>query len=233
MFKIVLTAFLLVTGVLCGSALAEDKAAPEEESLLTLINYGGGIGYFTIFLNFVGMGFVIEHFINIRKEVLMPPEVVQQIEQLFEEGEYEEAMAICESRPTHFTKVIGAALPKIGTGYENIKSAAQAAHEGEATKLFQKIGHINFIANIAPSLGLFGTVWGMMFAFSVIAHSATPPTPAELAGGIQQAIVTTVIGLAVNIPLSGFFYFFRYKVIRLADDVGGAAMELLDRFREQ
>ncbi|GIW72614.1 MAG: hypothetical protein KatS3mg102_2156 [Planctomycetota bacterium] len=219
---------LLAVLVAGEQALAEER----RESLFTLINYGGFIGYFTIFLNIVGIGFAIEHFISIRRDVLMPPEVVEQIEQLFEEGEYEEAMQICESQPTYFTNVLAAALPKVGTGYENIEKAADMASDDEATKLFTKIGHINFIAQIAPMLGLLGTVSGMMIAFSKIATSDTPPTPAELAGGIQQAIVTTVIGLVVAIPMSALFYFFRVRVIGLVTEITNAWRDLLERFRD-
>lgn len=213
-------------------ALAEEAKKPEGESLFKLISYGGFIGYFTIFLNFVGIGFAIEHFINIRRDILMPPELVQQVEALFDEGEYEEAMVVCESQPAYFSKVIAAALPMVGTGFDNIEKAAERANDDEATRLFTKIGHINFIANVAPMLGLLGTVSGMMFTFATLANAETPPKPSELAGGIQQAIVTTVIGLCVNLPMAALFYFFRVKVITLVREITEAWRALLERFRD-
>ena len=87
-------------------------------------------------------------------------------------GEYEEALQLCEAQPTYYTRIVAAALPMVGTGFSNIEKAAEGANDGEAVKLFTKIGHINFIASIAPMLGLLGTVWGMMFTFAVLAHSA-------------------------------------------------------------
>lgn len=226
-FLLVVTAIVLTLG---PHALAEEAA--EGESLWTLISYGGIIGYFTIFLNFVGIGFAIEHFINVRKDVVMPQEVLGQIEELFDEGEYEEAMVICESQPNYFTRVVAAALPMVGTGFDNIEKAAERANDDEAVRLFTKIGHINFIANIAPMLGLLGTVAGMMVTFATLANSSTPPTPAKLATGIQQAIVTTVIGLVVNIPMSFLFYVFRIKVITLVREVSDSWRALIERFRD-
>jgi biopolymer transport protein ExbB len=220
----------IALGLLGGAeAFAEEL---EQESLFTLLNYGGAIGWFTIILNFIGYGLAIEHFINIRKDVLMPPEVVKQVEDLFEEGEYEEAMTLCEGQPNYFTRVMAAALPMVGTGFDNIEKAAERANDEEATKLFAKIGHVNFIGNLAPLLGLLGTVWGMMWTFSTLAKSATPPTPAQMASGIQQAIVTTVIGLCVNIPLASIFYFFRFKVISLTGEIASQWRTLVERFRE-
>ncbi|MFC1708401.1 MotA/TolQ/ExbB proton channel family protein [Planctomycetota bacterium] len=232
---LVLLALAVAVAVLLlgPEALAQEEGGPEGESLLKLISYGGFIGYFTIFLSFVGIAFAIEHFINIRRDVLMPPEIVDQVEALFEDGEYEEALQICESQPNYFTRVIANALPMVGTGFENVEQAAARANDDEATKLFGKIGHINFIANVAPMLGLFGTVSGMMFTFAVLANATEPPTPASLAGGIQKAIVTTVIGLTVNIPMSGLFYYFRFRVIAMVTEISSVWRGLLERFREE
>lgn len=218
--------FVLLFG---SEALAQEE---KRESLLTLISYGGAIGYFIIFLNFIGLGFAIEHFINVRRDILMPPEVVEQVETLFDEGEYEEAMVLCESQPNYFSRVMTAALPMVGTGFENIEKAAARANDDEAVKLFGKIGHVNYIANVAPMLGLLGTVSGMMFTFAKLAAAETPPTPAELAGGIQMAIVTTVMGLTVNIPMSFVFYFFRVRVINIIREIDDAVRALIERFRE-
>ncbi len=229
--KVALTGALaaLALAVMGPEALAEE--AKKGESLFTLISYGGFIGYFTIFLSFVGIGIAIEHFINLRMEVLMPPDLVEQIEQLIDDGEYDEALQICEQHPSYFTNVLAAALPKVGTGFDNIEKAFEFANDEEAVRLFTKISHINYLANVAPMLGLLGTVTGMMMAFAEIA-GATSPDPQELAKGIQQAIVTTVIGLVVSIPMSALFHYFRFKVINLVTDIGAHVRELLERFHD-
>ncbi len=225
----------LLVAALCTfgpEALAEEaKKGGGGESLFTLISYGGFIGYFTIFLSFIGIGLGIEHFINLRMDVLMPPEIAEQVEQLIDDGEYEEALQLCEEHPTYFTNLLAAALPKVGTGFENVEKAFDLANDDEAVKLFSKISHINYLANVAPMLGLFGTVTGMMMAFAEIAGSSSPD-PQSLAKGIQQAIVTTVIGLAVSIPMSALFHYFRYRVIHLVTDIAAHARELLERFHD-
>jgi len=81
-------------------------------------------------------------------------------------------------------------------------------------------------------LGLLGTVWGMIGAFNTIATSPTPPTPAMLAGGIQQALVTTCMGIFVAVVFSVVYFYYRNKVQRMILEVGAIADELMERFKE-
>ncbi|MFT5057317.1 MAG: biopolymer transport protein ExbB, partial [Planctomycetota bacterium] len=72
------------------------------------------------------------------------------------------------------------------------------------------------VAMIAPLLGLLGTVWGMIGAFTNIALQDGLGNPEMLAGGISQALITTAAGLAVAIPTQAAYYYFRSRVDRFA-----------------
>ncbi len=232
---IVMLVMVAMSVAFADTAWAQDGAstAAPKTSMLQMIKYGGPIGYFIIVMNIVGIGLVIEHFITIRRDALVPPDLLAHIERLFEEEEYEEVMTLCETQPCFFTNVLAAGLPKIGTGYENIEKAMAEVGEMEATKLQQKISYINLIANIAPLCGLLGTVSGMVSAFNTIANSPVAPEPKELAGGIQQALVTTVLGLVVCIPLTIFYFFFRNRVARVIMEIGAITEELMEKFRDE
>lgn len=233
-------ALLLLTFV-AGPAFAQDAAAPaaasgggggQSMSAIQFIKYGGTVGHLIILVSVVCLGMSIERAIGLKRDNVVPPDVLAQLEQLFEEEEYEEAMTICESQPTFLTNVIGAALPKIGTNYESIMDAVGETMDYEATKIAQSISYLNFLSQLAPLMGLFGTVTGMISAFNQISTSPTPPTPAQLAGGIQQALVTTCQGLMVAIPFSVVFFYFRNKVQRMVLEVGSIVGELMERFKE-
>ena len=101
----------------------------------------------------------------------------------------------------------------------------------EAIKLQQKIGYLSLIGNIAPMMGLFGTVSGMITAFQTIAEKGASVTPADLAGGISQALVTTFLGLFVAIPTMIAYFFFRNKVVRITLEIHAIADDLVERFR--
>lgn len=228
---IILLLVILFVAAFALYAEAGTRAKVQKQSLLGIINQGGVIGYIVILLSVAALALIIEHFLTIRRDVLVPPELLGHIESLFEDEEYEEAMTLCESTPNFLTNVIAAGLPKIGQGYEAIEASMGEAGEQEAVKLHQKIGYLSLIANIAPMLGLFGTVVGMIAAFQVIATSEAAPEASKLAGGISMALVTTALGLSVAIPTLCFYFFFRNRVIRVVMEVGTITEELMERFR--
>lgn len=212
----------------------EEEAAAGGQSLFTVIVTGGGFFGALIGLMSVAMvALVIEHFISVNQNKLMPPDLLNELEVLFEDQEYQEAMELCEAEPSFLTNVIGAALPKVSLGYDAMEKAIADVGDEEAIKLHQKIGWLSLIGNLAPMMGLLGTVYGMILAFQVIAVSAGPPEPKALAGKLQIAMVTTLLGLLVAIPAMSFFFFFRNKVVRTSLEVTGIAGELIDRFRAE
>jgi biopolymer transport protein ExbB len=216
--------------VMCTFAYAGEPAR-KSISLFDTIKGGGIIGFVIILLSVASLALAIEHAITIRRDSLVPPELLGHLESLFEDEEYEEAMTLCESTPNFLTNVIAAGLPKIGQGWEAIEAAMQEAGENEAVKLHQKISYLSLIANIAPMMGLFGTVIGMIMAFNVIAQSEAAPSPAKLAEGISVALVTTALGLFVAIPTMCIYFFFRNRVIRVVMEVATISEELMERFR--
>lgn len=226
---------VVVLAVCAGPLLAQDEEeeGPPQVSLTVgkVIRDAGWIGWIIIFLSIVAMSLVIEHFISIRRDKLAPPELVDRIHELFEEENYEEAMQLCESEPSVFTNVVGAALHRMQGGFEAMEAAMQEVGEEESVKLHQKISYLSLIGTIAPMLGLFGTVTGMIIAFTVIAEKKGAADPGDLAIGISQALITTFLGLLVAIPTMVCFFYFRNKVVMLVLEIGALTGELFDRFR--
>ncbi len=204
---------------------------------------GGGQSYFDmvwqggipeaiiILMSIVGLALIIEHFVSITREKLMPPYLLNELENLFDEEEYEEAMDLCDGEQNFLCRVVGAGLSKIGSGYEPMLMAVQSASEEEATTLHQKISYLSLIATTAPMMGLLGTVAGMMVAFNKIAMSGGAANAADLAGGITMALVTTLTGLIVAIPVMMCYMIFRNRVIKVVQEVESITNDLMDRFR--
>ncbi|MHC5035883.1 MAG: MotA/TolQ/ExbB proton channel family protein [Planctomycetota bacterium] len=232
----ILAAFVVIAliAVCAVPAIAQDEDEDEGAESMTwmdTIMASGVIGGVIILLSIVSLALVIEHFVSIRQDKLVPPEILGEIEVLFEDEEYEEAMELCEAEPSYFTNVVGAALPKMGSGYHAMMDAIADSLDEENTKLHQKISYISLIAAVAPMLGLLGTVYGMIIAFQKIAASRGAPEPAELASGISLALVTTFEGLIVAIPATAFYFFFRNKVVGLGLQITTIVEDLFDRFR--
>ena len=195
-----------------------------------LLTGGGAIGYVLLFLSVVGVALIIEHFINVRREKVAPPELIEEVEQLLNDEQYQEALELCESEPNFMTNVMAAALPKLEHGYDSMEQAAHDIADEEATKLHAKVSWLSLLSAIAPMLGLLGTVWGMIGAFDQIAKLSAPE-PADFAQDISLALITTVLGLIVAIPMMVGFFYFRNKVTRIVLEISAITEDLLDRFR--
>ena len=208
-----------------------DSTVVESKSLFDYIKDGGVIGLFIIFCSIIGVALAIAFAFQIRRDVLVPPELLGQVDQLFEDEEYEEALQICEANPSFLSSVLTAGLSRMEEGYEAMDEAMDETGDLEATKLHQKVGYLQLIASISPMLGLFGTVYGMIATFTVIATSPVQPKPADLAGGISTALMTTFLGLLVAIPLTVVYVIYRNRVVNVVSEVGGITDELMSRFR--
>jgi biopolymer transport protein ExbB len=222
---------LAVLGVFATPAFAQGETTTPGQSVTIFITGGGGIGYVIILCSVVSLALTIEHFVSIKREKIVPSQLIDEIEGMFENEEYQEALELCEAEPNYLTNVLAAGLPKINAGFETMKAAMDEAGEEEAIKLQQKISYLALIGTVAPMLGLFGTVYGMILAFNTIAAKGSAVTPADLAVNISIALVTTFQGLLVAIPSMTFFAYFRNRVVRVILEIGAIADELVERFR--
>jgi len=191
----------------------------------------GTCGIVIVLLSVAGLALVIDFGVNIRRDKLIPPHVVSELEQLFEQEQYEQAIELCEAEDCFFTRILGAGLAKLGAGFERMTTAIQEAAEEEMTALYHKIGWLALIGTVAPMLGLLGTVIGMIDSFTVIASKGGAANPADLAEGISKALVTTYEGLVVAIPVLSAYTFFKNRVARIMLELGVITGDLLDRFR--
>jgi len=207
-------------------------AQPESLSMGDLIAKSGLVGWIIIGLSIVMLAMVIENFVTLNREKLAPPELIDEIQSLFDEGQFQEAMELCENERNFFTRVCAAGIAKIGHDFEVIETAIQEMGDEESIKLHQKVGWIAVLAAVSPMLGLFGTVQGMIASFHTIATKANP-SPAELAGGIYTALLTTLFGLMVAIPATAAFSFIRNRLVRSTIEIGAIVEDLFERFRKE
>ena len=128
--------------------------------------------------------------------------------------------------------IVAAGIRKLGHPFGTIEKSLEEMEDEESIKLQQKIGWLSLIAGIAPMMGLFGTVTGMVGAFGTIAEAgAGGVEPSDFAGDISLALITTVLGLIVAIPMMIGFFYFRNRVTRIVLEIGAITEDLLDRFR--
>ena len=192
----------------------------------------GLIGYLIVVMSVVALALIIENFMTIKREKLAPPDLIGELEALFDGENFQEAVELCEQEKTYLTNCVGAGLSKLGHSFETMQVSLREMQTEESVRLFQKIGWLSLISAIAPMMGLFGTVTGMFVTFSTIANAGGSVSPAILAGGIKMALITTIFGLTVAIPVGVFFFILRNRTIRCASETNAIAEDLFERFRK-
>jgi biopolymer transport protein ExbB len=221
----------VVTPFLLATVATAQEAVETPNPITEAFENAGLIGWIIVALSIVSVALIIENFVSIKREKLAPPEVIDELEALFEEEKFQDAMDLCESQPVYLTNIVQAGLAKLGYSFETIQAAVREMEEEETVKLFQKIGWLSLIAASAPMMGLLGTVSGMFVTFGTIAAAGGSVSPAILAGGIKLALVTTIFGLCVALPTGAFYFTFRNKVVRTTIEVNAIAEDLFERFR--
>ena len=191
----------------------------------------GTIGWILWAMSILTVAIVVQYFIAIRRENILPEDVLAQIRELFDEKQYGEAIEISADEPSFLSYVIHAGLSDASHGYPAMERAMEEASEERTTKYLRQIEWLNLIGNISPMLGLLGTVWGMILAFQELAASGGTADPADLADSIGIALVTTLLGLAIAIPALAVYAVMRNRVDSLTSEAMVAAQDLISTFR--
>ena len=176
-------------------------------------------------LSLVAVFFIIEHSITIRKSALLPDHVLIELEQMIGRGEIPQAVEYCHlpENESLASEVVLAGLERFqGSefGFAEYKTAVEEAGEDYLGRLYRKTEVLGIIGSVAPMLGLMGTVVGMIVAFNAIAEQQGNAKPAELAGGIGTALLTTLFGLTIAIPSMISYSYFRNKIDSIVSEAG-------------
>ncbi|MDD4786213.1 MAG: MotA/TolQ/ExbB proton channel family protein [Pirellulales bacterium] len=209
------------------------SAAPESESYLVFLFRSLGWTFSLTFLalSFITVALFVMNLLAVRRDALIPETLVQTFEGHLNEKRYQEAYEIAKADESFLGLVLSAGLEKLQSGYAQAIEAMQEVGEVESMKLEHRNSHLGLVGMISPMVGLLGTVVGMVASFRTIAESPTTPKPSELAAGISQALITTLIGLLIAIPAIGAYNILKNRLARLVLEVGIISDGLMSRFQ--
>lgn len=205
-----------------STVLASSPAGP-----LEVILSGGIVGLLIIgllaVLSLAAVALVVEHLLSIRRSVLIPAGLSDRVRQQLSAGNLPGARQACDAQPSALAVVLRAGLAEVQLGWPQTEKAMEEMLAEESARLLRKIDYLSVIGNIAPMVGLLGTVVGMIFAFQEVANAEGAARAADLASGIYQALVTTVGGLVVAIPALTAYAVFRNRIDGFIAETGYAA----------
>ena len=218
--------------------LASSSAFAEEgESKSALDSYLLDGGPLTIFIVAVGMlsliGLSVFNFMNLTKAKFAPDDLKGALLDHMTNCRVRSAIELSASHPSYLGRMLAYSLPNIDAtqpetlGREHVEDAIADFSVNETRKQMTFINLLSLVAQAAPMLGLFGTVFGMIGAFSTLA-SNNSADPSALASDISVALLTTMWGLVVAILALFAYFFFKNKFNGLVADCHGTAENLIN-----
>lgn len=209
-------------------------AAPEELTLEMMLEQGGVILWVILGLGFLTLLMAFYFFLTITPRREVPQKLLKRIVSQIKAGDARGAYQMCAGRDELLAKVLSAGLKRSGHDRYVVQEAMESEGERGAAALWQKISYMNNVGVIAPLLGLLGTVWGMIGAFSAIALDNAQVKGLTMAYKVAQAMITTAAGLLLAIPALVAYYYFRGRVVKIVSLVEAQASEVVELLtREQ
>jgi len=188
---------------------------------------GGPIMYPLAILSILSLAIIAERIWFLRRARMDTKEFMSKINVALSGNQIEEASTICEEYQGPLGSVFREALKKHQRSREEIEKAIEGTGSVEVAKMERNLIVLGTIGKIAPLLGFFGTVIGMIKAFESIAASGLGD-PQVVAGGISQSLISTAAGLTVAIPTVFAQYLFIHWINRFVLEMQESSIKFLD-----
>jgi len=214
------------------AADSAQAAASQANSLLDILVLGGWVMIPLVLLSILTIYLFIERLITIRKATSNPDAITDRVREYVRNGDVDGAITYCERKDVPITRILQQGLERLGRPISEIQDAVQAAGKHETFALEKRTNLLASVAGIAPMLGFFGTVIGMIRAFQEIQNLQGNVNPSVLAGGIWEALVTTAAGLLVGILALFAYNFLIGRIRRLTNDMERSATDFIDLLQE-
>ncbi len=200
--------------------------------LLVVFKKGGIVMYPILLCSVLALGIALERLFFLKRKRIIHPEILDIVRKYWHNGEIDKAVSVCKNNDIAMSRILKAGLLRANYGILEIERAIEGAGNHETTLLNANLRGLGVIANLAPLLGLLGTVTGMIKAFGAIAESGTG-NPSIVASGIAEALITTAAGLIVGIPTLTVYYYFRGKVDRLVFEMEEVSLKFLEELTQK
>jgi biopolymer transport protein ExbB len=240
MFKILAVALPLAwlgqSQFVAGQEPGETNSAADD-TFLSIVFSGGWIGILImiclILLSLLAVYLMVEQAMFLRRKNIAPEDLGEGVKQLLAQGKVKDADAFCRSKPCPLAFVLVSGISEIEFGWPAVEKALEETLAEQAARLYRKVEYLSVIGNIAPMLGLLGTVTGMIVAFRQVAISEGTAGAGDLAQGIYSALVTTVAGLMIAIPGLAAFAVFRNRIDELIAETAYSAQHAFAPIRRR
>ena len=196
--------------------------------IFEVIKNGGILMWPIMACSIIALAITIERFISLRRATIDARQFMDDMRTVLRQNRIQEAIEICDETDAPVARIVKAGLLKHNRNKEDIRESIEDAAHLEIPRLERYLSALATCANIAPLLGLLGTVAGMIGAFATIKDKKGLVNPSDLADDISNALVTTAAGLTVAIPAIVVYNYFVTRVDNMILEMEISSSELVE-----
>jgi len=192
-------------------------------SLPELLSNGGPVLWLILLVSALAVVVFIERFLHCHRAQINSIEFLNGVRTVLKRDNVVEAISICDATHGPVARLVKTAILNRANGRERVREALEEAGLAEVPRLEEKLNLLATIAQLAPLLGLLGTVLGFMRTFAGL-HSNL----GQLSTGVWQAMICAAAGLSVAIPAHAGYNYLVSRVNAIVLDMERAATEIVN-----
>jgi biopolymer transport protein ExbB len=197
-------------------------------TLPELLANGGLMLWFILLVSAVGLAVFIERFLYCHRAQINSTEFLNGVRTVLKRDNVIEALSICDATPGPVARLVRTAIVNRDHGRERVREALEEAGLVEVPRLEEKLNLLATIAQLAPLLGLLGTVLGFIKSFSYMQSQGLYAHLTDLSTGVWQALICTAAGLAVAIPAHAGYNYLVSRVNSIVLDMERASTDIVN-----
>lgn len=197
-------------------------------TLPLILKSGGPVFLLILFAGAVAIVVFIERFFHCHRAQINSTEFLNGVRNVLRRDNVVEAISICDATPGPVARLVKTAILNRDNGRDRVRESLEEAGLVEVPRLEEKLNLLATIAQLAPLLGLFGTVIGLMGTFQDIQHLGPTAHAGDLSIGVWRALICCAAGLAVSIPAHAAYNYLVSRVNSIVLDMERAATEIVN-----
>jgi biopolymer transport protein ExbB len=192
-----------------------------------LLTHGGAVLYLILLVSAVAVIVFIERFLHCHRAQINSTEFLNGVRTVLKRENVVEAISICDATPGPVARLVKTAILNRDHGRERVREALEEAGLAEVPRLEEKLNLLATIAQLAPLLGLLGTMLGFIDTFGLMKDAGLHARFGDVANNVSQALVCAAAGLAVAIPAHAGYNYLVSRVNSIVLDMERAATEIV------
>lgn len=190
------------------------------------LSNGGPMMWLILIASAAAVAVFVERVLHYHRAQINSMEFLNGVRNVLRRDNVVEAISICDATPGPVARLVKVAILNRDKGRDGVREALEETGLIEVPPLEAKLNLLATIAQIAPLMGLLGTVLGFIQVFTTLQTKSTVPTMQDLSGGVWQALICTAMGLAVAIPSYAGYNYLVSRVNAIVLDMERAATEI-------